>query len=332
MKKYIALLVLIFSISSQAQDYREIVPFQYKGKWGIVDTLANEIETPKYDKVKIFNDFTYAEFDGKDLFNLKTGEKFKSPGHFKATLNLENQSYYLFTNDKNSVLINFETNDTIQLSEKYIYARVVQLYSVNGDKTNSLLKLYLDNNKFKLFKNDKKLTPLTNLTYGWHNLELIEKNMYPVGFVIKNKGYYTFYNDTYKMLKKVKVQPNKNEDDYYDFIDEVVIKQLPTIYKTKVNTPEETIDSVWDDSWDLSLYISEPNAESDYYLDEIGYSSYIKSKNDTSIKIAVKTKSYNYANPYKMIIIGETKSTFFYDSRYMNLSRILFPEKYLKQE
>ena len=86
MKKYIALLVLIFSISSQAQEYRKIVPFQHQNKWGVVDSLANEIEAPNYESLKLFNDFTYAEFDGKDLFNLKTGEKFKSPDFFKSII------------------------------------------------------------------------------------------------------------------------------------------------------------------------------------------------------------------------------------------------------
>ncbi|MCL5244502.1 hypothetical protein M4I21_01700 [Cellulophaga sp. 20_2_10] len=330
MKKYISLLVLIFSISSQAQEYRKIVPFQHQNKWGVVDSLANEIEAPNYESLKLFNDFTYAEFDGKDLFNLKTGEKFKSPGKYIINININNEDYYLFTNEKNSVLINFETNDTIELSEKYIYAREVQLHNINGDKTNSLLKLYLDNNKFKLFKNGNALTPLTNLTYGSSNLELIEKDMHPVGLAIKNNGYYTFYNDTYKMIKKVKVQPNKNGN--YEFLDEVVVKQLSTIYKAKVNTPVLTIQSSWGGYWDLNLYKLEPTEVNNYYLDKIGYSSYIKNKNNESIKIAVNTESYSYKNPYKMIIIGKTKSSFFFDSRYMNLSRILFPEKYLKQE
>ncbi|SFW21173.1 hypothetical protein [Cellulophaga fucicola] len=331
MKKYIGLLVLIFSISSQAQDYREIVPFQYKGKWGIVDSLANEIEAPNYERLKLFNDFTYAEFDGKDLFNLKTGEKFKSPGHFKATLNLENQTYYLFTNDKNSVLINFDTNDTIQLSRKYDYATIVQLHDINGNKTNSIIKLSLGNYKMILAKNDKKLTPLTNLEYGDSDVEMINKSGDAVGFVIKNKGYYTFYNDKYEILKKAKVQPNTDENNL-DFIDEVVTKQLPTIYNTYVESTESYSSDIWDDSWDLTPYVAEPNVVSDYYITGNGNSFFIANKKDQSKQLKIYTKTYSYSKSYEMIAIRETKSSFFFDSRYMNLSRILFPEKYLKQE
>ncbi|MBJ2174433.1 hypothetical protein JBL43_09305 [Aureibaculum sp. A20] len=330
MKIVIALFVLTFTISTQAQDYRKIVPFKYQNKWGIVDSLNNEIVKPIYNKVNVFDDFMYAEFDGKDLYNLKTGEKQKAPGHYLNTMNIIGEKYHIFNTKKNTVLVNFEKKDSVVLTEKFNYISLVPLYDLDNKKVNDLVVGNLDNNTYKLLNNDKNLTPINNRKFKSSEIETIEADNKIIGFAFKDKEHYVFYNSALKIIKSIKVLTKST--NYYDLLPSDIVEKLPIIYNVKSAGPAcFSCESTWDNSWDLTTFLGDTPEESNYYITKEKRYYYLKNSSDLNWKIEIYSDLFNYEKPYEMIKIISSDSSFFCDSRFVKTPHILFPEKYLKE-
>ena len=329
MKTVIAVLVLTFTISSQAQNYRKIVPFKYQSKWGIVDSLNREIAKPEYTSLHVFDDFLYAEFDGKDLYNLKTGEKQKAPGIYINTIEVDGEKYHIFNTAAHTILVNFEKKETIQLTEKYKYIKTIPLYNHEDKKVNTLIIGVFDNHEVKLLKNDKNLTPISSTKFTNEAVETIEKRNKIIGFAYRDKGYFVFYNHDLKIIKKIKTLP-KSKDDY-EFFTSDVLNKLPVIYgEENASIGCLNCASIWDNSWDLNTFLGDSPEESNYYITKENRDYFLKNNLDANFKIEVDSNLYDYEESYEMININSTNSSFFCDSRIVKTPHILFPEKYLK--
>ncbi len=328
MKKTFILFVAIYAINIQAQKHRKIVPFEYQNKWGIVDSLANEIVKPIYKSVNIFNDFLYAEFDGKDLYNLQTGEKQKALGKYIATIGIKKDNYHLFSNDKKSYLVNFEKKETITLTTKYTRLDITQLYNNINKKTDVLIKGYLENNEVLILKNDKNLTPLIPHKFKNHEIDFIENEKSKIiGFVVKQENKYVFYNHN---LKQIQTEKAPEKTGYYDLLTNEVEKKLPAIYQTETATPGcSSCESVWNNSWDLDLHKVGFSDKLPYYVARDGRKYVINNKTNTKYSLEIYPELFHYERTYKIINISKTNSSFFYDPEYIKTPRILFPEKYL---
>lgn len=336
MKNLIYITILLMStLKIEAQQSRKLIPFMYNDKWGLVDSLGNEVVEPKYENEHIFHDFMYAEFDGKDLYNLKTGEKTKALGEYKSSINLGESKYHLFFKEEASILINFEEKETIKLSQKFIYIKQLDLFNKNNESASSILLAYHDDETISILKNDKELTPVIAEKIETIDFELIENSKYnQVGFVVKKRGNYIFYNH---QITKIGTFKAPNESNYYDLLTKEVENKLFDIYNIEgVRSGCSNCESPWDDSWEFDNE-SIDTKNTDYYFEKEGYDVFLKRKKFEDLKIEVNPSYYNYNGDraYKKLSLrlhNLDNSMFFYDSRYMKPNCILFPKKYLSQD
>ncbi len=328
MKKTFILFITIYAINIQAQKYRKIVPFEYQNKWGIVDSLAKEIVKPIYKSVNIFNDFLYAEFDGKDLYNLQTGEKQKALGKYISSITIQKENYHVFTSDKNSYLVNFKKKSTFKLPHKYNRLEVTQLYNNKNQKAQLFIKAYLDYDTVMILKSDNNLTPLLPQKIDSEKIEYVEKyGDKVIGFIVNSNSQFLFYDHHLENIKKLKAPKRTG---YYDMLTKEAAKKLPEIYKTEsAKTGCANCESVWDNSWDLDLHKVGFSNKLPYYVARDGRKYVINNKTDTKYSLEIYPELFHYERTYKIISISKGQSSFFYDPEYIKTPRILFPEKYL---
>ena len=334
MKHLLIGLILIGIVPLKAQGFRKVVPFKYQKRWGVVDRKNNEIETPHYHSINIFGDFLYAEFDGEDLYNLSTGEKTPSFGKFCASIEIEGETYHLFTNSEKSRLISLEKKDTISLSLRYSYMYVHQLYNPEGKEEKAIIFARLVDDNILFLTHDKELNTLINKRFENEEIGfVVQKEEKKIGLVVKEDGYFHFYNHQVKVIKKIKAD---DKTRYYNLLPSEIDKQIPEIYKVSDAEILEDYESVWDDSWDIerellsTLY--EKQSELDFYI-SYDYKSrdyFLKTASDEKFNLELNLSFFYYETKYKTAEIRQTKSLFFYDPKYMEMPNILFPRKYLK--
>ncbi len=331
------LVLLLFSVlKSTAQDFRTLIPFKYENKWGVMDSSAVEVVKPQFNSINIFDEFSYAEFDGEIIYNLKSGESFPAFGEYITSLEIEGVDYHLFTNSKQSSLISFEKKDTISLSLKYRYMYTVDFYdteAVEPKKMSALIIGYLADNTILFLKNNKELDTFIPTKFSDIEIELIEKdNDKIVGFAVKKDGYLWFYDHNLNVVKKI-VNP---KGERYDLLPESVNNQLSSFYKLDhVSTNCFTCESVWDNTWslenELTNNISDNPNNNNFYLSYVSKGYLLNSSKDSDFKLEVRLYYLDYPNRYKTIEIRNTNSLFFYEPKYMNAKKIMFPEQYLIQ-
>ncbi len=313
--------------------YRKLFPFQHKGKWGIVDSLSNEILKPTYRFANIFDDFMYAEFDGKVIYNLQTGEKQKAIGEYIASVTIDGKKHHVFSNKKNSFLVDLQTNTKIKLQHRYTHIENVQLYDKEHKKANIIVKGYLDKTTVVILKTNKELTPLFPEEISVVNFDFIDNTEdKAIGFVIRKDGFYNFYNHNFNHLQKIKAPDTIG---YYELLTPEVEQQLPKIYSTKhISSRCSNCESIWHEDyyWDDELQKIEFPESSDYYITKVNRTDFmIKHKTNEQFSLEISATKYNFERRYKKIeIIGYyPKPSFFLDLNYIGTPRILFPKKYL---
>lgn len=319
------------TVKIYAQEIREIIPFKHENKWGIVNNNNVELVKPTYNEVNIFNDFMYAEFDQKDLYNLQTGEKFTVFGEYCSSVKIEKEMYYLFTNSEKSALINFENKDTIQLSLKYKWMKTTPLFDEKGVESNTVTIGCLEDGKILFLKNNKALSTLVSKRFNTEEIEFISYKDKRIGFVVKKDGYFLFYDHNLKIARKIVAD---KEVRYYELLTDNARKEIPNIYIEGATTDGFNSEEVWDDSWEIEgqelQTISENKNELDFYIAHNGRYDYVlKNTGKEDFNLEVRLRVIDYVKVYKTVQIRDTESLFFYDSRYIETPNILFPRIYL---
>ncbi len=318
----------------EVHDYRKIVPFKYNDKWGIVDSLSNEIVSPKYTNGNISKDFIYAEFDGIDLYNLKTGKKQKALGRYISSITINNHTHYLFSNKRKSYLVNFETNKTTTIFREYTYLEIMELYDNEKKKRKTIIVGHLGKGKIMLLENNKDLTPFIKNEFTIANLDFIENDNKIIGFSVKQNGNYNIYNHQLQKIKELKA-PKKT--GYYNSLTDEALGKLPHIFKVKtINTSCFKCEIPWTNDWDLSSSEIQKLNKNNYYITANRRDNYIlKSNKNEKFKLDIYLDYFSFPNLNKSITFKNDKheeSLFFYDSKYIKRPHILFPEKYFNNQ
>ena len=324
--KNITIILLIITGTIQAQSFRKIIPFKYNGKWGLVGNNNTEFLKPTYKGVHIFQDFTYVEMDGEVVYNLKNGERNDAYGEYCSSIKIENKLYHLFTNEEKSTLLNMDEKETISLSLQYRYMQEIEMVDESGEKKTSFILARLTDRKFLLLNLNKSLNSIIAQRFSDEEIEFItnEKDKV-IGFVVKHMGYYVFYNHNLKVIKKM---PASKFTNHYELLPSEVSNKLPTIYSVKdARAGCFNCEEIWDDSWELNEAMETESM--DYYIVKNGYNYTMKKKGDENFNLDVSLHEFDYEKEYKAIYIRETRSTLFYDERYMKMPDIIFPRHYL---
>lgn len=269
MKNMLVFLLLISITKVDAQEYKRIIPFKYQDKWGIVDSNNLEVVPPTYNNVNIFQNFTYAEFDQKDLYNLQTGEKYMAFGKYCSSLKIQNETYHLFTTSGKSALINLDKKDTIFFSLEYRHMQVIELFNTNGEKSSTFVLADLTDGKFLFLKNSNVLNTLIPKRFTSEEIEFITNRQDEmIGVAVKKDGHFVFYDHNLKIIKKIVADKQVR---YYQLLTSDISKKLPEIYQME-DAREGCFNcgEVWDDSWDIESKllntIAIKNNELDYYI------------------------------------------------------------------
>jgi len=331
MKNYIVLIFLLACNATNAQNLRKYIPFKYENLWGIIDSSLTEVVKPQFKRLSVLEDFTYAEFDGKVIYNLKTGEHFPSFGRFRSKIKIEEDYYYLFTNNEKSILINFQKKDTIRLSLRYKRMRAMDFYNNREEKVNTLLIGYLAEDKILFLKNEKNLGSFLPHRFEEQDIETIVRSRgKKIGLALRRNSTIYFYDCNLKVIKKIKDPKEKR----YQLLTKSLESQIPIIYKMNyAKAGYFSRAGIVDDSWslkkELAKQVSENPNNNDFYITKESWHYFLNSATDSTMRLKIRLHYFHYPGSYRKVEIKEINSLFFYEAKYMKAEKIMFPRKYL---
>ncbi len=172
MKKYLFFLLLAVSCMGIAQQTK-IVPFQYKGQWGLVDSKRKEFLPPEYlilENVKNeFNYYILAKDNGGEtkVYNAKTTELLDIGGFYQSKKAWFGNPYLFTTTQQTSFLYNFDTKEKIVFDGLLSYMRVLQLEDQ---------KYYVGKNSWDGKKENRDNSTYTIYSYG-NKPKMLMKNV-----------------------------------------------------------------------------------------------------------------------------------------------------------
>ena len=146
---------LLQAQQSDSKSRPFLVPFRVDGKWGLMDTLGQEVKAPGFCKsIIIRENFSYyvitdsSETPHYWIMSPQSGKRIdlgelKSPG---PALKIGDNWFYHFEKGNKSVLASPLTQESFTLDGRYRRIQSAELYDLKGKHKKSYLFAYDDNN------------------------------------------------------------------------------------------------------------------------------------------------------------------------------------------
>lgn len=226
MKKLIFIYIFFIALSTNAQEYSIFLPYQYNNLYGLVNDKQERIVEPKYKKVEIINEFSFALFDDINCYDLSNGKYVSIPKSKENSFVVINNELFVF-NSKLNTLVNPYSKEIISLKLKYKFFYNKTLYDFNSKKSYDLIFAYTTDNKQFFFKNDKSLTAAILGKINFDNFDLLENTVdnfdRTIGIIILNpdKSLSCYNYDGSKSFKITSSDISETNENYIQFKESV---------------------------------------------------------------------------------------------------------------
>ncbi|WP_310554423.1 hypothetical protein [Flavobacterium sp.] len=190
-KALILFLIAIIGHSSSAQEYCKFLPYYYNNSYGLANDKQEKIVEPKYKRLEIINEFSFALFDNVHCYNLSTGTYAKINQSENNSFVVIDKELFIF-NSKLNTLISPFSNKKISLKIKYKFMYNQNFYDYKSKKSYDLIFASTIDNKKLFLKNNIALLPAITGKINFENYHLMSCT---VDNFIRNIGIYILNND-----------------------------------------------------------------------------------------------------------------------------------------
>ncbi|QEC53144.1 hypothetical protein EDD80_104114 [Anseongella ginsenosidimutans] len=191
---------------SDANERPFLVPFRVEGKWGMMDTLGNEVKAPGFCKhIDVRDDFSYYVITGLSdtpacwLMDSRTGDRINLGVLRSAAplLEIDNTLFYQFEKDNKIVIASPNSRKKYVLDARYREISAFRIYDREGEREALFLVAYDKDSTGSIlsasgnFKKVKQVPP-------FRRMELVSRiaaeddprASFPVGFAVEtlNQG------------------------------------------------------------------------------------------------------------------------------------------------